>query len=89
MYPQERYEKILALIEKTGFVRAADLNKLFNVSSETIRRDLENLEKEGFVKRVHGGATLEKSNKNTRHLTTGKKNTKMKSRKLRKTRCSL
>ena len=63
MYPQERYEKILSLIEKTGFVRAADLNKLFAVSSETIRRDLENLEKEGFVKRVHGGAILEKSNK--------------------------
>ncbi len=63
MYPQERYEKILSLIEKSGFVRAADLNRLFSVSSETIRRDLENLEKEGFVKRVHGGATLEKSNK--------------------------
>lgn len=63
MYPQERYEKILNLIEKTGFVRAAELNGLFSVSSETIRRDLENLEKEGFIKRVHGGAKLEKSNK--------------------------
>ncbi len=63
MYPQERYEKILSLLEKSGFVRAADLNRMFDVSSETIRRDLESLEKEGFVKRVHGGATLEKSNK--------------------------
>ena len=63
MYPHERYEKILTLIKKTGFVRAADLNKMFSVSSETVRRDLENLEKEGFVKRVHGGAALEKNNR--------------------------
>ncbi len=63
MYPQERYEKILLLIENSSFVKAADLAKICNVSLETIRRDLEYLEKENFIKRVHGGAAIEKINK--------------------------
>ena len=63
MYPQERYEKILNLIEKNGFIRGNTLQKTFSVSLETVRRDFEYLEKEGFIKRVHGGAVIETSSK--------------------------
>jgi Transcriptional regulators of sugar metabolism len=34
------------------------LSKMLNVSEVTIRRDLEKLEKEGFITRTHGGAVL-------------------------------
>ncbi len=60
MLVQERYEQILDLIEKNGSVKVSMLVKLFNVSIETVRRDLEYLEKEGHLKRIYGGAVLEK-----------------------------
>lgn len=60
MLAQDRYKKILELLEKDNSVKVSALTKLFNVSVETIRRDLEHLEGEGYLKRVHGGAVLEK-----------------------------
>jgi DeoR/GlpR family transcriptional regulator of sugar metabolism len=39
-------------------LKVAQLMELFGVSIETIRRDLEYLEKEGLLKRVHGGAII-------------------------------
>ncbi|MBQ4424164.1 MAG: DeoR/GlpR transcriptional regulator [Lachnospiraceae bacterium] len=51
-----RRDKIKELLRTSGFVNVQDLASRFQVSSETIRRDLEQLEKEGAVKRVHGGA---------------------------------
>ncbi|EUJ45671.1 DeoR/GlpR family DNA-binding transcription regulator [Listeria riparia] len=39
-------------------VHVSQLAKTFNVSEETIRRDLDKLEKEGIVDRSYGGATL-------------------------------
>lgn len=65
MLAQYRYGKIINILEEKGAVKVSMLTKLFNVSIETIRRDLENLEKEGLCKRVHGGAVLEKVNKRT------------------------
>lgn len=52
----ERQAHILKLVEEFGSVRVADMSKKFNVTEETIRRDLERLEREGLLKRVHGGA---------------------------------
>lgn len=52
----ERQEQILDLIEKNDFLKVSDTSKMLNVAEMTIRRDLENLEKEGKVERVHGGA---------------------------------
>jgi len=43
-----------------GVVHTSDLIKLFGVSKETIRRDLVELEQLGFLKKVYGGAVLEK-----------------------------
>ncbi|RXZ83540.1 DeoR/GlpR transcriptional regulator [Paenibacillaceae bacterium] len=58
MLAHERHNAILHLLHGNQSVRVTELIDKFNVSFETIRRDLDYLEKEGFLKRVHGGATL-------------------------------
>lgn len=62
MFASQRHQEIIDLLEKEKSVKASDLMQQFNVSFETIRRDLEHLEKSGFLKRVHGGAVLETIN---------------------------
>jgi DeoR/GlpR family transcriptional regulator of sugar metabolism len=54
----ERRNKILAILQKESRVVVGDLSKAFNVTEETIRRDLEKLEKEGFAKKAYGGAII-------------------------------
>ena len=44
------------LIRRAGIVRVEDLRKDLKVSVATVRRDLEAMEDEGRVRRVHGGA---------------------------------
>jgi len=56
MLGEERRAGILNEIQKRGTVRVSNLSRLFGVTEETIRRDLEELEKQGLVRRVHGGA---------------------------------
>lgn len=52
----ERQEKILQILKDKKFVKSVELKDMFNVSMETIRRDLEKLEDEGLLTRVYGGA---------------------------------
>jgi len=52
----ERRAKILDLLAERGAVRASELARLFKVSEVTVRKDLAVLEREGLLKRVHGGA---------------------------------
>lgn len=52
----ERREEILALLKTQGKVMVRDLSELFNCSEVTIRTDLRDLEAEGRLERVHGGA---------------------------------
>ncbi|WP_338751337.1 DeoR/GlpR family DNA-binding transcription regulator [Bacillus sp. FJAT-52991] len=54
--PEERKNKILKELNKTGKVKVVELVDQFNVSEETIRRDLMMLEEKGLLKRVYGGA---------------------------------
>ena len=56
MLAQQRYQKILDLLEEHGIVHSADLVQEMKVSSETVRKDLDALEQSGKLKRVHGGA---------------------------------
>ncbi|MDO5715354.1 MAG: DeoR/GlpR family DNA-binding transcription regulator [Tissierellia bacterium] len=56
MIAQERYKFILGKLESEEIVRVQKLAKQLQVSIETIRRDLEHLEREQLLKRVHGGA---------------------------------
>ena len=45
-------------LDREGRVYVGNMSKTLNVTEETIRRDLEKLEKEGLVHRNHGGAIL-------------------------------
>jgi len=54
----ERRRVITERIKATGQVVVSALSTEFQVSEETIRRDLEWLEKEGIATRIYGGAVL-------------------------------
>ncbi|KAA0021900.1 DeoR/GlpR family DNA-binding transcription regulator [Antrihabitans cavernicola] len=56
MYAEERHQAIATLIDQRGRMSVADLSDLYNVTTETVRRDLAVLERMGLVRRVHGGA---------------------------------
>lgn len=64
MLAHERYEKIVELLRKNKSIKVSAITKLFNVSTETVRRDFEHLEKEGYLRRVRGGAVLDEVNSN-------------------------
>ena len=53
---QDRREKIIELLYEKRMLKASELVGMFNVSLETIRRDLEALEEKGYLERVYGGA---------------------------------
>jgi DeoR/GlpR family transcriptional regulator of sugar metabolism len=54
--PEKRRLEIKKIIAKNNSISVINLSKLFNVSEITIRRDLQKLEKDGFLDKVHGGA---------------------------------
>ena len=56
MYATERQQLIEQLITSDGRVVVVDLARRFGVTTETVRRDLDQLETAGLVRRVHGGA---------------------------------
>ena len=56
MFTEERREKILELLNTDGRVIAKDLAERFDMSIDSIRRDLSIMEKDGLLKRTHGGA---------------------------------
>ncbi|MBW9173678.1 DeoR/GlpR family DNA-binding transcription regulator [Clostridium estertheticum] len=58
MFPEERKSKILDSLNKYGKVKVCDLSQQYEVSEVTIRRDLQELEEDKMIKRVHGGAVL-------------------------------
>jgi DeoR family fructose operon transcriptional repressor len=56
MYAEERQEAIAALVISRGRASVAELAQAYDVTTETVRRDLAVLDKAGVVRRVHGGA---------------------------------
>ncbi|HET7475388.1 MAG TPA: DeoR/GlpR family DNA-binding transcription regulator [Dermatophilaceae bacterium] len=56
MYAEERQQLILERARELGRVDVASLASLFQVTPETVRRDLTSLERHGVLRRVHGGA---------------------------------
>ena len=56
MYAPERQQAILGLARTDGRVDVNSLAEVFDVTPETIRRDLTSLERRGMLSRVHGGA---------------------------------
>ena len=57
----ERRNAILSKLQAEKKVVVSDLSTLFDVTEETIRRDLEKLENEGLAKKTYGGAVLNES----------------------------
>lgn len=57
----QRKDKIIKLISENRMMKAHELAEYFQVSMETVRRDLTELEAEGIIRRVHGGAVLNMS----------------------------
>ncbi len=56
MFTTKRHEVILDILKNKGAVTTADLASRFNVSAETVRRDLLEMEHKQLLNRVHGGA---------------------------------
>lgn len=53
-----RSERILRALQQAGSITVEDLCSLLNVSIATVRRDLQELEDRGLLRRTHGGATI-------------------------------
>ena len=58
MLTEERMVRIMDLLHKNSFVSIQDLMKRFDVSRSSIMRDLQELEEQGRIQRVRGGASL-------------------------------
>ncbi|RFU61796.1 DeoR/GlpR family DNA-binding transcription regulator [Peribacillus glennii] len=56
MLVAERQRKLVEVVNDRLSIRVSELSKIFSVTEETIRRDLEKLEKENLLRRSHGGA---------------------------------
>jgi DeoR family fructose operon transcriptional repressor len=56
MYAPERHRAILEAVSRDGRASVVDLSEGLAVAPETIRRDLSVLERQGQIRRVHGGA---------------------------------
>ena len=55
MYAEERQQAIARLVTQRGRVSVNQLAHEYDVTTETVRRDLSTLERLGLVRRVHGG----------------------------------
>ncbi len=62
MFALERQKRIMELLVSEGAVSVSRLSTELSVTEETVRRDLEKLEKQGNLKRTHGGAVLSDEN---------------------------
>ena len=56
MYPEERQQAIAAQVIAHGRASVTELAQTFEVTTETVRRDLAVLDRAGVLRRVHGGA---------------------------------
>lgn len=54
----ERHHEILKRLSKFGSVKVSDLSNSLNVTKETIRSDLNELARLGYLTRCHGGAFI-------------------------------
>jgi len=52
------------LIKAIGFATVEEMAKKFNVTPQTIRRDINSLDENGYISRYHGGAGLSVSTEN-------------------------
>jgi DeoR family fructose operon transcriptional repressor len=56
LYAEERHRAIAGIVVQQGRVAVSEIATTFGVTTETVRRDLAQLERAGLLRRVHGGA---------------------------------
>src|SRR4051812_15930207 len=56
LYAEERQHAIADLVTRDRRVSVSEAAEVFGVTTETVRRDLAVLERQGLIHRVHGGA---------------------------------
>lgn len=61
MLAEERFGKILSILEENGSVTVTELMERLQTSESTIRRDLNTLDGKGQLVKVHGGAVRKES----------------------------
>lgn len=68
MYLNRRQRNILDWLREVDRLSTEQLAARLNVTSQTIRRDINDLDEQGLVQRVHGGVSLPKNQHNTSFL---------------------
>lgn len=61
MNKQERLAEITRLVHQRGTIRISEIVTLLNVTDMTVRRDLAELEEQGILTKIHGGARSNKA----------------------------
>ncbi|MDN5605464.1 MAG: DeoR/GlpR family DNA-binding transcription regulator [Kocuria sp.] len=56
MLAEQRKRRILHEVQQNGAAHVQDLSRLLDVSPMTVRRDLAELDEQGLLTRIHGGA---------------------------------
>lgn len=56
MLIEERHQKILEILNRTGQIKSREIMEMFDIGFDSARRDLRILEEKGKLIRTHGGA---------------------------------
>ena len=73
MLTEQRYEKILALLEENKSITVSEITELLGISESTARRDITALDRAGRLTKVFGGAVLADSSLVTHEPTVAQK----------------
>ena len=60
-----RHQRIIELVNQSGYVSTEELVAILDVSSQTIRRDLNELAENNLIRRHHGGAASPSNTENS------------------------
>ena len=80
MAQETRHKQIVELVAERGFVTIDDMAQHFQVTPQTIRRDINQLDQEKLLQRYHGGAGIPSSTLNTAYSDRKIKNLEEKTR---------
>ncbi|TPE47090.1 DeoR/GlpR family transcriptional regulator [Maribrevibacterium harenarium] len=69
MGQQTRQERIIQLVREQGYASIDQLASQFNVTPQTIRRDINTLADQNLLRRHHGGASIDSSTTNVDYST--------------------
>lgn len=69
MGQETRHKKIVSLVKESGYISIEELASHFNVTPQTIRRDINSLANLEKVRRHHGGVSIDSSTTNVSYST--------------------